>query len=166
MQFRGKSSGERSRWPRRNVEDDGRRSWVKQPLDKVHELVRILKACTRIEASDLEELPVALDAPIYPPRPHVLALSPASDLHSGQCQSFLRSRAILACVVAGSSSYPNGSTNAGWGQAPAGRPGAAQRGRERRLLDSFRARQGTSTTSRPTLLGFPASSANGDGQDA
>jgi hypothetical protein len=52
-----------------------------------------------------------LHAPIYPPRPHVLALSPASDLHSGQCQSLLPfASEILACVVAGSSSsYPNGS---------------------------------------------------------
>jgi hypothetical protein len=65
MQSRGKSPGERSRWPRRNVEDDGRRSCVKQPLDEFHELARILKACTRIEASDLEDLPVALHAPIY-----------------------------------------------------------------------------------------------------
>src|ERR687898_875145 len=45
--------------------------------------MRILKACSRIEAGEAQELPVALHAPIYPPRPHFLALSPASDLHSG-----------------------------------------------------------------------------------
>jgi hypothetical protein len=46
--------GERSRRPRRNVEDDGRGSCVKQPLDEFYELVRILKGRIRIEASDLE----------------------------------------------------------------------------------------------------------------
>jgi hypothetical protein len=94
--------GERSRRPRRNVEDDGRRSCVKQPLDEFYELVRILKSRIRIEASDLEELPVALHAPIYPPRPHVLALPPASDLHSRQGPSLpceqnldMRGRSII-----------------------------------------------------------------------
>ena len=49
--------------------------------------MRILKACPWIEASDLEELSVALDMAIYPPRPDLLAFSPASDLHSGHAGS-------------------------------------------------------------------------------
>jgi hypothetical protein len=51
---RNRVRGERSRWPRRNVEDDGGRSFVKQLPDEFHESERILKACTRIEASDAE----------------------------------------------------------------------------------------------------------------
>ena len=50
--------------------------------------MRILKACTGIEAGDPEELPVALHAPIYPPRPHFLTFSPASDFHSGHAKPF------------------------------------------------------------------------------
>lgn len=84
---RNRVRGERSRWLRREVEDDGGRSLVEQRLDELHERVRILKACTRIEAGDHEESPVALHAPIYPPRPDVLTLSPASDLHSGHAKS-------------------------------------------------------------------------------
>lgn len=77
-----------SRWLRRNVEDDGDRSLVEESLDEFHERVRILKACTGIEAGGPEELPVALHVPIYPPRPHFLTLSPASDFHSGHAGPF------------------------------------------------------------------------------
>ena len=52
-------------------------------MDELHERVRILKACIRIEAGDFEEFPVALHGAVYPPRPHVLTRSPASDLNSG-----------------------------------------------------------------------------------
>jgi hypothetical protein len=41
-----------------------------------------------VESSDLEEFSVALDAPIYPPRPNLLAFSPASDFHSGHAGRF------------------------------------------------------------------------------
>jgi hypothetical protein len=77
------SARERSRWPRRDVEDDGGRSLVQEPLDKLSERVGILKGRARSEAGGPEELRVALHAPIYPPRPHFLTLAPASDLHSG-----------------------------------------------------------------------------------
>jgi CBS domain-containing protein len=50
-------------------------------------------------AGDSEEFPVALHAPIYPPRPHFLTLSPASDLHSGHASPFFPFVSeILACV--------------------------------------------------------------------
>ena len=55
----------------------------KKLLDELYERVRILKACPWVESSDLEEFSIALDAPIYPPRPNLLAFSPASDFHSG-----------------------------------------------------------------------------------
>ena len=71
------------RLPRRDVADDGGRTLVQERLDEFHELVRVLKACIRIEAGDFEEFPVALHGPIYPPRPHLLTSSPASDLDSG-----------------------------------------------------------------------------------
>ena len=45
----------------------------------------------RIEAGDSEKFPVALHAPIYPPRPHFLTSSPASDLNSGQWRPLSRS---------------------------------------------------------------------------
>jgi hypothetical protein len=61
--------------------------------------VRILEACTRIEAGGFEEFPVALHAPIDPPRPHFLTLSPASDLDSGHAGPFSPFVSeILACV--------------------------------------------------------------------
>jgi hypothetical protein len=67
----------------REVEHDRFRSLVEKLLDELHERVRILEACPWVESSDLEEFSVALDAPIYPPRPNLLAFSPASDFHSG-----------------------------------------------------------------------------------
>jgi len=70
-----------------DVEYDRCRSLVEKLLDQLRERVRILKACPWIEASDLEELSVALDMAIYPPRPDLLAFSPASDLHSGHAGS-------------------------------------------------------------------------------
>ena len=42
---------------------DGGRSLVEEPLDELHERLGILKARIRIQASDDEELPVALAAP-------------------------------------------------------------------------------------------------------
>jgi hypothetical protein len=68
-------------------------------LDELHERVRILKARVRIEAGDFEEFPVALHGPVYPPRPHFLTCSPASDLDSGHVlvpSPF--GTEILACV--------------------------------------------------------------------
>jgi hypothetical protein len=55
---------------------------VQEALDKLRELVRIFKARARIEAGYTEELSVALYAPVDPPRPYILTLSPASDLDS------------------------------------------------------------------------------------
>jgi hypothetical protein len=63
--------------------------------------VRILKARTRIEAGDPEELPVALHVPIYPPRPHFLTLSPASDFHLATPAASLRSLGKTANDLAG-----------------------------------------------------------------
>jgi hypothetical protein len=78
--------------------------------------VRILKACTGIKACDFEEFPVALHAPIYPPRPHFLTLSPASDLHSGHASPFVRCVSeILACVRSLIASFlPERLNHAGW----------------------------------------------------
>jgi hypothetical protein len=44
--------------------------------------VGILEACPWVEASDPKKLPVALDAPVYPPCPNFLAPSPTSDFYS------------------------------------------------------------------------------------
>jgi len=52
--------------------------------------VWILKAGIRIEAREDEEFPVALDAPVYPPRPHFLTLTPAPDLYSGHASPSFR----------------------------------------------------------------------------
>ena len=91
---RGVELGLRSRRRRRYVEHNIGRSLVEEPLDELHERLRILKRRTRVQASDDEELPVALDAPIYPPGPHFLTLAPASDLHSGQASPSFRYRRI------------------------------------------------------------------------
>lgn len=64
--------------------------------------MRILEACAWIEAGGSEEFPVALHTPIDPPRPHFLALSPASDLDSGHAGPFFPFVSeILACVRSG-----------------------------------------------------------------
>lgn len=73
----------RSNRPLGDVEHDRCRSLVKESLDELGERVRIFKACSRVEAGNLEEFPVALHAPIYPPCPHLLALSPATNFYSG-----------------------------------------------------------------------------------
>jgi hypothetical protein len=75
----------RLRW---DVKDDGGRSRVQESLDKLRERVRILKARARVEARGAKEFSVALHAPIYPPRPDVLTLSPASDLDSRHAHAF------------------------------------------------------------------------------
>ena len=62
--------------------------------------VRILKACPWVESSDLEEFSIALDAPIYPPRPYLLAFSPASDFHSPPSPSSFSSGVESAEVTA------------------------------------------------------------------
>ena len=71
------------------VENDRCRSLVQKLLDEFHERVRVLKACPWVEPSELEEFSVALDAPVYPPRPYLLAFSPATDLHSGHAGPLL-----------------------------------------------------------------------------
>ena len=73
------------------------RSLVEKLLDELHERVRILKDCPWVESGGLEEFSVALDAPIYPPRPNLLAFSPASDFHSGH--------ASLSSAFAGKSAF-------------------------------------------------------------
>jgi hypothetical protein len=77
------------RRPRWHVEHDRGRALVEKTLDEFHERVWILKGGIRIEARDNEEFPVALDAPVDPPRPHFLALTPAPDLHSGHASPSL-----------------------------------------------------------------------------
>jgi DNA-binding ferritin-like protein len=79
------------------VEHDRCRSLVEKLLDELHERVRILKAFPWVEFSELEEFSVALDAPIYPPRPYLLAFSPASDFHSGHA-GLLRVR-LEVCLL-------------------------------------------------------------------
>src|SRR5215213_4958652 len=82
----------RSCRPLGDVDHDRCRSLVEEALDELDERVRILKACPWVESSDLEEFSVALDAPIYPPRPDLLAFSPASDFHSGHAGLLLLRR--------------------------------------------------------------------------
>jgi hypothetical protein len=72
----------RSAWLRRDVEHHRCRPLVEKLLDERHERVRILKACSRVEAGDREEFPVSLDAPVYPPRPNILPSPPSPDLYS------------------------------------------------------------------------------------
>ena len=83
LRARSEAAHTESRLPRWHVKHDRGRALVEKTLDELHERVWILKAGIRIEARDHEEFPVALDAPIDPPRPHFLALAPAPDLHSG-----------------------------------------------------------------------------------
>jgi hypothetical protein len=60
-------------------------------LDELREGVRILEACTWVEAGRPKKFPVALDAAVDPPCPHLEAFSPAADFHSGhQGDPFLR----------------------------------------------------------------------------
>lgn len=76
--------------PRWYVEHDGGRAFVEKSLDELHERVWILKVGIRIEARGDEECSVALDASIYPPRPHFLTLTPAPDLYSGHASPSFR----------------------------------------------------------------------------
>lgn len=58
----------------------------------------ILKARPWVESSDLEEFSIPLDAPIYPPRPDLLACSSASDFHSGHSGPLLGVR-VEVCLL-------------------------------------------------------------------
>ena len=71
-----------------DVDHDRFGSLVEESLDELGERVRIFKACSRVEAGNLEEFPVALHAPIYPPCPYLLALSPATNFYSGHAGPF------------------------------------------------------------------------------
>jgi hypothetical protein len=81
-----------------DVEHDRCRPLVEKLLDELYERVRILKACPWVESSDLEEFSVALDAPVYPPRPYLLAFSSASDFHSGHAGPLLL-RSPKVCLL-------------------------------------------------------------------
>ena len=87
-----------SRRPRWYVKHDGGRSLVEKPLDELRERVWILKAGIRIEARGHEEFPVALDAPVYPPRPHFPALDACLRSPLWPRQSFLPFRRIESGV--------------------------------------------------------------------
>ena len=52
-------------------------------MDELREGVRILEACTWVEAGRPKKFPIALDAAVDPPCPHLEAFSPAADFHSG-----------------------------------------------------------------------------------
>ncbi len=60
--------------------------------------MRILKLCPWVEAGGLEEFSVALDAPVYPPCPYLLAFSPTSDFHSGHAGPLLCVR-LEVCLL-------------------------------------------------------------------
>ena len=78
-----------SDWPRGDIENHRCRSLVEEPFDEIYERVRIVKACPGVEAGDQKEFPVALDTPIYPSRPNILASSPPSDLDSCHANPFV-----------------------------------------------------------------------------
>ena len=65
-----------------DVDHDRLGSLVEESLDELDERVWIFEACSRVEAGNLEELPVALHAPVYPPGPHLLAFAPPTNFHS------------------------------------------------------------------------------------
>src|SRR3954465_4531049 len=115
-----------SRFPLGDVEHDRCRSLVEKLLNELYERMRILKACPGVEPSDLEEFSIALDAPIYPPRPYLLAFSPASDFHSGHAGPPLRS--LEVCLLGVESGRGDGKGGHSYRRPPVGGAHADRRG--------------------------------------